>query len=178
MSNLLILNQSEYHSDWASFFYLGPDSSVSVLHVYTDDRGGCYILGGPALTKDEFGLTDAALRLISCLDAGFYFFPKSSQDIIREAVQENQDQIDDSSAILNSDWGHEKISAYSNRYSVTECCDFLLSDMAPESAIVFIHRYQKGDVLLATELTRIYYALSKEQREELGLYADWIHVLG
>lgn len=50
--------------------------------------------------------------------------------------------------------------------------------MTPESAIVFIHRYQKGDVGVATELARIYYTLSEEQREKLGLYADWVHVLG
>lgn len=82
MTNLLILNQSKYYSDWASFFYLGPDNTVGTLHVYTDDKAGCYILGGPALTKDEFGLTDAALKLISCLDAAFYFFPTSSQELI------------------------------------------------------------------------------------------------
>lgn len=89
------------------------------------------------------------------------------------------------SVILDLDLGYEYRNKYSNKYSITSCCDLLLSDTAPKSAIVFIHRYQKGkagrharDVLLATELARIYYTLSKQQREELGLYADWIHVLG
>lgn len=175
MTTPFYLHQSKYHSNWAIFFYIGPDLDVGTLHVEMRDGGGCYLLGGPVLTKDEFGLTDAARSLISFLPAGFHFFPKASQEIICEVVRENRHQISDSSTILDSDWGHEYISAISNRYSISQCCDLLLSDMAPESAVVFIHRYQKGDVLLATELARIYYGLSKEQRERLGLCADWVH---
>ncbi|MGB0386514.1 MAG: hypothetical protein ACPGWR_17030 [Ardenticatenaceae bacterium] len=174
MAKLIWFNQPTNHSGWINFFYLAPDGDVGKFDIYMADSGGCYLLGGPLLTYDGFEWMDSAMTLMSFLPAGFHFFPKSSTKIIREVVEENRDHIsDDDCAIESEEW--YDIHVYSNAYSTTQSCDMLLNGTTPESPVVFMSRYEDGHVLLAAELARIYYGLSKEQREELGLKADWRH---
>jgi len=173
MAKLIWFNQPANHSGWDNIFYLTPDGEVESFGIYRADSGGCYLLGGPLLTYHGFSLLDAAYTLISFLDAGFHFFPESRADAIRQHIVENRKSISDDSPSLDPEEWWYGFNVYSNAYSTTQCCDMLLSNTTPSSAIIFIDREEDGHVLLATKLAHIYYKLPKEQREELGLKADW-----
>ena len=172
MAKLVWFNQPTNHSGWNYFFYLTPDGEVGEFRMYMADRSA-YILGGPALSHG-YGLTDAAKTLISLLPAGFHFFSRYSAQKIRQAILEDRDNISDNSRTIDTKECY--ISVYSKAHRTTECCDMLINHATPESAIVFVDDDDDdGEVLLVAELAHIYYGLSKELREELGLKSDWDH---
>ena len=160
-------------SGTVNFLYLDPNGDVGSFTLYAADGGGPYILGGPALSINYGEFTEAAVTLMSLLPAGFYFFPPVSEERIREVVQEKHEEITDDSACLDDEYWNLFVN--SSGYSTTECCDLLLKGATPEAAIVFVDRDEEGDVLLAAELARLYYGLSKERRTELKLGPDWRH---
>ena len=170
MAKLIWFNQPTNHSGWNYFFYFTPDGEVGEFRMYMAARGA-YILGGPVLFR-EYGLTDAAQTLISLLPAGFHFFSQFSAQEIRQAILEERDNISDKTRFIETKDCY--ISVYSKGRSTSECCDMLINHTTPESAIVFVED-DDGEVLLAAELARIYYGLSKELREELELKSDWDH---
>lgn len=172
MPKLVWYNQPTNHSGTVNFLYLNPDGEVGQFTLYVADGGGPYILGGPALADEPGELTDAALTLISLLPAGFHFFPPSSEGRLRDVVQKSRKEITNSSSRLGKDWS---LRVYSKTYSTTQCCDLLLNHATPDTAVVFVDSNEQGDVLLAAELARLYYGLSKEQRQELKLGPDWNH---
>jgi hypothetical protein len=173
MPKLVWFNQPTNHSGTVNFLYLDPDGAVGHFTLYVADGGGPYILGGPALAHDYGEFTDAALTLVSLLPAGFHFFPPSSKERIQEVAQEKRDEITDDSSLLDEDdWS---LSVYSKTYSTTQCCDLLLKGATPDAAIVCVDSDEDGEVLLASELARLYYGLAKERRAELKLGPDWRH---
>lgn len=173
MAQIVWFNQPTNHSGTVNFLYLDPDGAVGRFTLYVADGGGPYILGGPALSHDSEKFTDAALTLISLLPAEVHCFPPSSAATIRQAVKKNRAEIRDGSPLIDEDdWA---LRVYSQAYSTTQCCDLLLNDTTPTSAVVFVDHDEKGDTLLAAELARIYYDLPKARREELNLKPDWRH---
>ncbi|MFN8494707.1 MAG: hypothetical protein U0350_44305 [Caldilineaceae bacterium] len=173
MPQIIWFNQPTNHSGTVNFLFLDPDGAVGNFTLYVADGGGPYILGGPALSHDGEHFTEAALTLISLLPAGFHFFPPSSAETIRQAVGENRPKIRDNSPLVNrNDWS---IRVYSKAYTTTQACDLLLNAGTPTAAIVFVDYDENGNALLAAELARTYYGLSKERRQELNLKPDWRH---
>jgi len=173
MAQIVWFNQPTNHSGTVNFLFLNPDGEVGNFTLYVADGGGPYILGGPALSQDGEEFTDAGLTLISLLPAGFHFFPPSAAERIRQTVVENRAEItDDSPLVDEDDWATR---VYSKAYRTTQCCELLLQGTTPASAIVFVGYDEHGDALLAAELARIYYGLSKVRREELDLKPDWRH---
>ncbi|MGB0386515.1 MAG: hypothetical protein ACPGWR_17035 [Ardenticatenaceae bacterium] len=147
MAKLIWFNQPTNHSGWINFFYLMPNGDVGKFDIYMADSGGCYLLGGPVLTHDGFEWMDSAMTLMSFLPAGFHFFPSSTADEIRQFVEKNRAIISDNSHTLDPDESYYELNVYSNAYTTTQCCDMLLNNTTPESAVVFINRYESGHVL-------------------------------
>ncbi|MEZ4713061.1 MAG: hypothetical protein R3A44_38080 [Caldilineaceae bacterium] len=177
MTKIIWLNQPTNHSGAVNFLFLTPDQEIGHLTIYMADPIGPYILGGPALGHYFGGLSEAALTLLSFLPAGFHFFPAKETDI-RKTVNEAWDQTTDgSSGTLQEKLADWDIHVYAKHYDVVQCCEMLRNNSTPDAPIVFVDWQADGNLLLGVELARIYYNMSKEQREELGLKQDWRHYL-
>jgi prepilin-type processing-associated H-X9-DG protein len=174
MPKLVWFNQPTNHSGTVNFLFLDPDGEVGRFTMYVADGGGPYILGGPALSDNWSGdFTDAARTLLSLLPAEIHIFPQSSGKRIRQAITKHRAEIsDESSRLHEEEWG---LLACSKAYTTTQCCDMLLQNAKPTSAIVFVDKEQDGDVLLAVELAKVYYGLPQRQRKKLKLGPDWEH---
>jgi hypothetical protein len=169
MPKIIWFNQPTNHSGYLNLIYLTADRDVGMDRMYTDLANGCFIMGGPTLIEDGEA-TDAAHTLISFLGKGFHFFPQYSEKKIRQEVEENKEEVSDTYRTYAI---FDDVNVFSKDYSNTECVNMLLSGTTPESPIVFIDMSEDGDAILCRELARIYYGLSKEKREELGLKHDW-----
>jgi len=177
MTKIIWFNQPTNHSGSANFLFLTPDNEIDHLSIYMADPVGPYILGGPALAHDYGYLTEAAITLISLLPAGFHFFPDKKADILETVTQAWEESGGDSNRNPKEylyDWG---LLACAKDYDAIQCCEMLRNDRTPDIPMVFVQWDEHGDLLLGAELARIYYNMSKEQREELGLKQDWRHAL-
>lgn len=169
MPKIIWFNQPTNHSGYLNLIYLTADKDVDMDRMYTDLANGFFIMGGPTLIED-IEATDAAYTLMSFLGKGFHFFPQSSEGKIRQEVEKNKEEVSDSYRAYGIFYD---VNFFSKDYRNTECVNLLLSDTTPESPIVFVDTSEDGEDILCRELARIYYGLSKENREELGLKHDW-----
>ena len=170
MPKIIWFNQPTNHSGYLNLIYLTADRDVGVERTYTDLINGFFIMGGPTLIEEYDEATDAAYTLMSFLSKGFHFFPQSSEEKIRQEVEEKKEEVSDT---YRSYAVFDYVTFFSKDYSNTECVNMLLSGTTPESPIVFIDMSEDGDAILCRELARTYYDLPKEKREELGLKHDW-----
>jgi prepilin-type processing-associated H-X9-DG protein len=173
MPRLVWFNRPTNHSGTVNFLFLDPDGQVGQFTMYVADGGGPYILGGPALRDFRGDWTAAAQTLISLLPAGIHIFPPTSAKSLRQTIAQRRAEISDESSYLDEEVGQLRV--WSPSYSTTECCDLLLQQAQPTSPIVFVDAEQGGDVLLAVELAKLYYGLSKDQRKKRKLGPDWDH---
>jgi hypothetical protein len=173
MPQLIWFNPPTNHSGTVNFLFLNPDNEVGSFTLDAADGGGPYILGGPALYDYRGEITDAARTLISQMPRGIYFFPEGIEERVRQVIRKHENDISDgSSQICEEEW---ELQVYSHAYSTTQCCEALLRGTQPKAAIVCIDRGEDGEVLLAMELAKIYYGLSKAERTKLKLGPDWKH---
>jgi hypothetical protein len=173
MPQLIWFNQPTNHSGAVNFLFLDPDGQIGHFTLDAPDGGGPYILGGPALRDDGGFFTEAAQTLISLLPAGIHIFPPTSKSRFLQAITKHRAKISDKSfQIHESEWF---LQVCSQDYTTTECCDMLLQNAQPASAIAFVDEEQDGVMQLAVELALIYYRLPKEQRKKLKLGPDWRH---
>jgi len=175
MPKIVWFNQPTNHSGYLNLLYLTPDGDIGKERAYTDLITGYFIMGGPAIIEEYGEITEAGKTLISFLDKGFHFYPQSSEEKIRQEIEDKKDEIPDN--LRNMYQLFDGRDVLSKDYSISECLKMLLIGEEPESAIVFVDMSydvsEQGADILCHELARIYYALPKEKREELGLKQDW-----